>query len=236
MDIRCLKKIKGFISDRELAFLYNQAKKINGVILEIGSWAGRSTIALALGAKAGRQAEVYAIDCSLPLEFYKNIREYGVEKVVSPLVESEQEAIKKWGLPISLFFSDVHYGDEKNLDIMMTNWLPHLEEGGVIALNNVRPNFKGIFEGLPLWGLPAPKKIGKKYILYSGQFKNCGLAGIILYGIKCSKINFIDKIRNRVVSWKIDFYSFLFKIYLISKKIPSPLKKKIRSVILKLLK
>ena len=94
MDIHGLKQIKGFISDAELTFLYNRAKNTKGVILEIGSWMGRSTMSLALGAQAGHRAKVYAIDCTLPTEFYENIKKFGVEDTVNPITEFEQEANK----------------------------------------------------------------------------------------------------------------------------------------------
>lgn len=55
------KSIPGFTSERELDIIYEWAKMVpeNGVILEIGSFFGRSAIALAEGAPS---AKVYCID------------------------------------------------------------------------------------------------------------------------------------------------------------------------------
>lgn len=231
-----LKQIKGYISDAELEFLFSAAQKTNGNILEIGSWQGRSTIALALGSKSGFNSKVYSVDCEYFEEFYDNLKKFGVEDIVKQIIQTEQTLAKEWNLPIFLFFVDLYQDSYEEMENLMKNWLPHLSEGGVIVFNNVAPNFQGIFERSPLWGYLVPKKIGKKYILNSGYFKNCGLAGTILYGTKCSRINFWGKIRNRLVSWKIDFYSFLFKIYLILRKIPFPAKRKIKSFLLKALK
>ncbi|RLC39554.1 MAG: hypothetical protein DRH33_02540 [Candidatus Nealsonbacteria bacterium] len=55
---------KHSVSDKEGEFLYNAAKNCmgRGVIIEIGSWKGRSTIWLGRGSKAGNKVKVFAID------------------------------------------------------------------------------------------------------------------------------------------------------------------------------
>lgn len=53
--------IQGFLSPREAAALYHYATRINdaGVVVEIGSWKGKSTYCLAKGLRYGK---VFAID------------------------------------------------------------------------------------------------------------------------------------------------------------------------------
>lgn len=58
---QCL-NIDGWLTRNEAATLYGLAEKAKGPIIEIGSWRGRSTAALALGSMAGPQQPVYAID------------------------------------------------------------------------------------------------------------------------------------------------------------------------------
>ena len=57
-------KAEGWLSDREGEILYNLAKncKGKGVIVEIGSWEGKSTIWIGSGSKNGNKVKIYAID------------------------------------------------------------------------------------------------------------------------------------------------------------------------------
>src|SRR5712692_7618908 len=57
-------KIEGWLSEREAEFLYRTARgcSTSGVIVEIGSFKGKSTICLAKGSSAGGRVEVHAID------------------------------------------------------------------------------------------------------------------------------------------------------------------------------
>ena len=55
--------VDGLLTPQEVTFLYRQAKETgSGCIVEIGSYHGRSTIALALGAQEGTKVPVYAVD------------------------------------------------------------------------------------------------------------------------------------------------------------------------------
>ena len=54
--------MEGMISEPEAAVLHRLAREATGAIVEIGSYRGRSTIALALGSRAGAGVPVYAID------------------------------------------------------------------------------------------------------------------------------------------------------------------------------
>lgn len=55
--------IGGWLSIEEADYLYRAAARIaNGVIVEVGSANGRSTIALSLGARAGSGTAVFAIE------------------------------------------------------------------------------------------------------------------------------------------------------------------------------
>ena len=57
------REIDGWLTLKEGKLLYNLSKKNdNGVIVEIGSWKGKSTIYLAHGSKNGKKNKVYAID------------------------------------------------------------------------------------------------------------------------------------------------------------------------------
>jgi hypothetical protein len=67
MDNKLIKEIfdsvPGMIAETEAALLYDLASKCTkGVIVEIGSNAGRSTICLAKGSKSGGNMPVYSVD------------------------------------------------------------------------------------------------------------------------------------------------------------------------------
>lgn len=54
--------IEGMLSEDEAAILCRLASEATGLIVEIGGYRGRSTVALALGSRAGAGQPVYAID------------------------------------------------------------------------------------------------------------------------------------------------------------------------------
>jgi predicted O-methyltransferase YrrM len=56
--------IDGWLFEREGELLYDLAKNCTGkgVIVEIGSWKGKSTIWLGKGSKRGKKVLIYAID------------------------------------------------------------------------------------------------------------------------------------------------------------------------------
>jgi predicted O-methyltransferase YrrM len=61
---RAAKDVPGWLTDAEGELLFNLAKSCSGkgVIVEIGSWKGKSTIWMARGSQAGHGVKIYAID------------------------------------------------------------------------------------------------------------------------------------------------------------------------------
>ena len=57
-------EIEGWLTDREVDFLHQTARDCagDGVILEIRSYKGKSTVCLAKGSQAGSHVHVYAVD------------------------------------------------------------------------------------------------------------------------------------------------------------------------------
>ena len=109
---RLTQPVDGWLTPIEGEFLYNAAKNCpkGTVIVEIGSWKGKSTIWLGKGSKEGNKVKIHAIDPhtgSLVLkerfgkiwtfdEFKKNIKKAGVDDVVVPLVKTSEAAAKEW--------------------------------------------------------------------------------------------------------------------------------------------
>ena len=141
-------KVPGMLTLNEGEYLHQLAQLDpgKGVIVEIGSWKGKSTIWLALGSMKVRGEKVYAIDPHKPLaeegymedteaEFRKNIREARVDSQVVPMVMSSEEAAKDWNKPIRLLWIDGdHRYQEVKRDFLL--WEPHVIDGGIIAMHD----------------------------------------------------------------------------------------------------
>ncbi|MBI2985722.1 MAG: class I SAM-dependent methyltransferase [Deltaproteobacteria bacterium] len=149
--MKVLKKIPevpGMLTRHEGEYLYRLAQLDpgKGVIVEIGSWKGKSTIWLALGSTSVGGEEVYAVDPHKPLadegymedteaEFRKNINAAAVDSRVVPMVMTSEEAAKGWSKPIRLLWIDGdHRYEQVKRDFLL--WEPHVVEGGIIAMHD----------------------------------------------------------------------------------------------------
>lgn len=110
--IDILNNVHGFISLAEAELLYTLASQVpsGGTIVEIGSYQGRSTVCLGLGAKEAG-ALVYSIDSHDTYEdngtqygmadnraYYANIAKYGVGDVVRTINLSSKAAMQAWDI------------------------------------------------------------------------------------------------------------------------------------------
>lgn len=156
------RQVDGFLSDREAIFLYDMAKAINTpspVVVEIGSWVGRSSVAISHGLANKSNAKLYCIDPfnaagdafsastynqyqqQLPdtlLEtFQRNIATYGYPEVVVPTQGYSYDVARNWEKPIDFLFIDAAHDYE---DVLrdFTDWQPHLKVGSVIAFHDIR--------------------------------------------------------------------------------------------------
>lgn len=140
--------IKGFFSVAEGRFLYNYILKspVQGVIVEIGSMRGLSTMYLADAAKQ-RGEKVYAVDPhpekydvdfnygkSICEEFKANVAKHGFTDTIIHLEISSEEALRSWSLPVKLLFIDgEHTYDAVKVDV---GWLNHVAPGGLASFHD----------------------------------------------------------------------------------------------------
>ncbi len=199
-DIQKIKKIAdtidGFLSHSEEMFLYNTANKASkkGVIVEIGSFKGKSTVWLSKGSLAGNKVKIYAIDphisnlehkdkkSSLPI-FKENLKKASVTDMVQTIVAKAEDAVKKWDKPISFLWIDGDHryeGVKKDFDL----WSPFVIEGGTIAFHD------------STYG-DVQKLVGEAIV--KKGFKNAGLIDSISYAVKSKDTSFFDLIRSEVV-------------------------------------
>ena len=168
--------IEGWLSDAQGRALYEAAAATTGrgVIVEIGSWKGRSTVWLAAGARAaGRR--VFAVDPhrgsredpaadTLP-EFLHNIRRAGVADAVEPLVMTSAEAAARIREPVELLFIDGDHsleGARRDADL----WLPRLVAGGTVMMHDVGAA-----------GYVGPREVFRRMICWSDGFERIGRVG-----------------------------------------------------------
>src|SRR5204862_6473465 len=118
----------GWVADEEATALYGRARACTGrgVIVEIGSFKGRSTICLGLGSQAGRGVPIYAIDPGHGwkrfAEFQANIRRAGIEALVTPIAAASADAYPDFPEPALelLFIAGSHRYDL--VDLAFHRW------------------------------------------------------------------------------------------------------------------
>ena len=177
--------IDGYLTDREARFLALVAAypTAAGVVLEIGSHKGKSTVILARAAAFGDAGPVVAVDpltspsptdpdlkgaTSVLPEFRGNLRRAGVEDLVEFHALTSAELAARWDPErrIRLLWIDGdHTYDGARSDFEM--FLPFLSDGAIVAFHDVLHRFEG------------PVRVFLESVLASGRFDPAGLCGSI---------------------------------------------------------
>lgn len=138
-------KSGGLSSFIETGFLFRCAKKGygKGSIVEIGSFKGKTTIALALGSKFKKRERVYSIDpqenMGIRQIFLDNIYRAKVHDYVITNFKKSQDVAADFNSPIRLLFIDgCHEYKSVKQDILL--WKDYLIEGGIIAMHDYLPD------------------------------------------------------------------------------------------------
>lgn len=150
-----LATIEGWRYRADLALLYLLARDVPGpgAILEIGSYRGLSTVALAEGLRSGgRSGPVHAVDphtgdrqdlqqagvdvIPSEMQFRQNLRRAGVDDLVVPHVMTSDELADQWsGSRLRVLFIDGwHSYDAVRRDI--EHFVPFLEPHGVVLIDD----------------------------------------------------------------------------------------------------
>jgi predicted O-methyltransferase YrrM len=210
-------EIPGFLLNSEGRFLYDLARRCpeGTVIVEIGSWKGRSTVWLGYGSLAGNRVKVYAIDPHTGSpehrkiygkvwtfdKFRRNIRRAGLEDYVVPILKTSAEAAVLFKKKVGLVFVDGDHSYEMvKKDYQL--WFPKLIEGGVI-----------VFHDTSLW--PGVEKVVKELVFRSSHICNVGFVDSIVYGQKIEQNRVLDRMRNR-------YLLFLHNIYVLAANLSPP--------------
>lgn len=218
--VKILEKVRiidGWLSDHETYFLYLSARdqiKLADIV-EIGSFKGKSTVALGLGAlNSESNHKVFAIDPHLgeyfknqnnakpTLQiFNKNIKRSGLENVVETIVSTSQKAAKGWKNRIGLLFIDgMHDYRNSKLDYLL--WNKYVINSGIIAFHDAFCAYTGVFQ-----------TVRDKFFRRS-DLVELGTVGSIIFG-KIGQPNIFQKL---TVGYKKTV--FKYANYLNSLKIP----------------
>lgn len=189
--------IDGWLTDREVEFLFRTARRCpaEAVILEIGSFEGKSTVCLAKASQAGPRVKVYAVDphvgsieqsmwlggASSFEAFKRNIERAQVDDVVVPIVTTSQLAAEGWDKPIGFLWidGDHSYRGAKLDFALFGRWVV---EGGIIAFHDATQG-------------ELPRVVCEAF--RSGGFCNVGLIDSIGYATRSSERSLT--LRDRVM-------------------------------------
>ncbi len=122
-------------SQAALLFGLSACSGEKGCILEIGSFVGRSTIALAAAQKEKGGKQIYAIDCFPYKNLIDNLRLAEVMDWVILIENFSHRVAKSWDKPIELLFIDgnhSYFGAKDDISL----WTPFIIEGGFVALHD----------------------------------------------------------------------------------------------------
>jgi hypothetical protein len=139
-ELRDVASIDGWLSREAAVLLYDLARQVTeGCIVEVGSYRGRSTVALALGAAAGDGPRIYAVEPHEPFvgvlggefgpedraAFFRNMLRTGAYEHVRLLNISSEVLASGWKQPVALLWLDgdhAYEGVRRDFDA----WEPHL--------------------------------------------------------------------------------------------------------------
>jgi MMP 1-O-methyltransferase len=135
-----IKDVPGWLTDEEGEALFELARECSGrgVIVEIGSWKGKSTICLGLGSRAGRGVRIFAVDPHADYrhgEFKDNVERAGIGDLVTPVKGFSQQVAGDFDQPIELLFVDGSH-EEELVREDFDKWVPKVVEGGIVAFHD----------------------------------------------------------------------------------------------------
>jgi len=217
--IRIARRIDGWLTDKEANALFeltrDRAPQRDAVVVELGTWLGKSSVLLAAGLRHKQNPRLFCVDpfgsdenpaCheqnyaplisemrwSLEEGFHRNIRRCGFSHMVHAKKGYSFEVIRSWAEPIDILFIDASHGyDAVHRDVQQ--WAKFLKIGGTIALHDVSPNW------------PGPSRVMAED-LQPPDFEDLEQADSLTWAVKRSADPFSGAVRRtRIVIPKSDF-------------------------------
>jgi predicted O-methyltransferase YrrM len=203
---RDLAGVGGWLTEEEGETLYRLARACTGrgVIVEIGSYKGRSTICLARGSKAGRNVPIYAIDPhrgTAVEDFKRNLAVTGIEDIVTHIRKPSQEALPAIGdEPIELLFID---GNHKYPMVLQDfeQFVPRLVDGGFLVMHDTTSAF------------PGSKRVAEDRIYRSRQFRDVRFVfSTMTVGRKVAANTLTDRLLARRALYTKELFELLLPV------------------------
>lgn len=132
-----------WLSQREGSLLAFFAKKTSGPIVEIGSYLGRSTVAMAKVTKN----KIYAIDPHYLKSYKKFIANTKKYKNIIPVKKTSEQANKNWHQEISLLHIDGNH-EYKYAKKDLKLWLKYLKPDGVVVCHDAFAPYPEVWQAV----------------------------------------------------------------------------------------
>lgn len=153
MNYKDIEQIEGWLRPNEIELLVEKASIIqNGVIVEIGSYRGRSSNALAIGSKLNKFKNKTPVYCIEPHEdfigeyggiygsndrkaFYENTLRLGNTDIIRLINLPSDNVVKAWNMQIGLLFID---GDHSYVQVKrdLFSWTKFVCNGGYVLCHD----------------------------------------------------------------------------------------------------
>jgi|GEM_PF-2013164 len=130
------REIRGWLLPEAAESLYKYAKLGNtdGTTVEIGSYAGKSTVCIGKALDQGSK-EFCAIDLRFQPDFHQNIARFGLQSRLRTQEGPSLDHFEGWKQPISFLYIDGHHGKGYALaDLLL--WDMFVIPGGYVALDD----------------------------------------------------------------------------------------------------
>ncbi len=176
-------KVPGFLkSPQQERWFFRAAKKApaNAVIVEIGSFKGRSTVSFGFGC-LGTQKHIFAIDLfegdgkdygqgNFQKVFQENVERCGLTDYVTPIKKHSVAVAKAWEIPIDILFID---GSHEYQDVKadFEAFFPHVKKNGIVAFHDIKGKWVGVIQ---FWN----------EVLSVNYLKNIGTVSSLGFGLK----------------------------------------------------
>jgi predicted O-methyltransferase YrrM len=182
-------RIEGMVRAPDIEVLYEYASKAQKGIVEIGSYLGQSTVALAYGSRKGHLVPVWAIDSYETYTvqvsehithtftpqnrgyFMQNIVSAGVADIVRLISLPSTQVARCWDQEIDLLFVDGKHDYDSVLSDLKS-WYAYIPVGGHILLHD--------------YDLPSVRKAVKKFLSYGAEWA-CAEAGAFAVLERCAQ-------------------------------------------------
>lgn len=200
-------EVAGWLTRAEAGLLYDAAAAAPAgqAVVEIGSFAGKSTVALALGARSGAGARVCAVDPHTGSAetaavtgfldtfglFKANLERHGAAEQVDVVRDFSVSAAARFERPVAFLFIDGAHGYRAVRDDF-ESWFPKVVEGGLVAFHDS-------------WILPFPgPNLLTTRALLSGRARRPRLVDTITVFEKTARATPAERASNALfVAWRL---------------------------------